>query len=145
MITQRSYLPALERMIGKEGRCPPDQALTTEYLAALNGLIDDGRINLQQGRYKEAGASLGRVYDSLQREKERLPSVSSSRLQRDMDVCAERLMREGLKEYRQGNLEQAIGIWQQIIRFQPGHREARRSIRTARVQLTNLEHFETRP
>jgi hypothetical protein len=56
--------------------------------------------------------------------------------------CADQLMEQGLVQYRQGRLSEAIGIWEKIKEFAPGHSASQNAIRTADIQLTNLKKID---
>lgn len=52
--------------------------------------------------------------------------------------CRAQLTREGLDQYRKGNLKEAIAIWQGLLQFDPDNAEIRRAVDTATEQLKKL-------
>ena len=53
--------------------------------------------------------------------------------------CSLELTNAGLAEYRKGNLESAIGFWDDLLAFEPGNAEIKKAVETARAQLGKLK------
>jgi hypothetical protein len=53
--------------------------------------------------------------------------------------CRTQLTREGLDQYRKGNLKEAIGIWEGLLQFDPDNAEIRKAVDTAAEQLKKLQ------
>ena len=51
-------------------------------------------------------------------------------------------MEEVLKEYRGGNLGNAISEWREIIEYHPDHSEANKMIDITTIQMNNLKAIE---
>jgi tetratricopeptide (TPR) repeat protein len=68
-------------------------------------------------------------------------SLSFSRNDPDegMKKCRTQLTREGLDQYRKGNLKEAIAIWQGLLQFDPDNAEIRKAVDTATGQLKKLQ------
>jgi cytochrome c-type biogenesis protein CcmH/NrfG len=53
--------------------------------------------------------------------------------------CGTQLTREGLEQYRKGNLKEAIAAWQGLLQFDPDNAEIRKAVDTATEQLKKLQ------
>jgi len=47
------------------------------------------------------------------------------------EVLISRLMEEGLRHYGEGQVDQAAGCWQEVLRLEPDHPEAQDYLQTA--------------
>jgi hypothetical protein len=56
-----------------------------------------------------------------------------------MKHCRTQLTREGLDQYRKGNLKEAIATWQGLLQFDPDNSEIRKAVDTATEQLKKLQ------
>jgi|GEM_PF-3277021 len=41
---------------------------------------------------------------------------------------ADELYRKGLKRYREGKIDEAVSLWQKVLRIEPGHEKARKNL-----------------
>ncbi len=107
---------------------------------ALNGLLNQADLNLVQGNYFQAG----QLYRLLSRQLSQRGAVRIDakidpvQLNNRLEQCADQLMEQGLLAYRNGELEQALEIWDKINNFHPQYVASRRAVRTTRLQLRNL-------
>ena len=118
----------------------PAAGLEQEYLSAVNGLIATAEEHFAHGDYATAGSFFKWAIDSYPADAalwERL-KWEPNQLKARLETCSTLLMEEGLQEYRRGNLESAIRNWKKLIKFNPGHQEAKKAIATATVQLRAL-------
>ncbi len=65
-------------------------------------------------------------------------SFSRDDLDEGVKECRTQLTREGLDQYRKGNLKKAIVIWQGLLQFDPDNAEIRKAVDTATEQLKKL-------
>jgi len=63
---------------------------------------------------------------------------SKEALTEALRVCSTALTNAGLAEYRKGNLENAIALWEGLLAFDPGNAEIKKAVETARAQLGKL-------
>jgi tetratricopeptide (TPR) repeat protein len=56
-----------------------------------------------------------------------------------LKACSTGLTNVGLAEYRKGNLESAIALWNGILAFDPGNTEIRKAVETTKAQLGKLK------
>lgn len=68
--------------------------------------------------------------------------ITREQLSGKVTFCAEQLLVQGMSAYREGRLEEAIATWERILVFSPGHEAALKSLRTSRIQLSNLRLLE---
>ena len=58
------------------------------------------------------------------------------------EVLISRLMEEGLRYYGEGQMDQAAGCWQEVLRLDPDHPEAQDYLQTAGFDTGEIEIFE---
>jgi tetratricopeptide (TPR) repeat protein len=138
LLEKKKYLLALN-VINRERR----EGFEPEYLVAIKGLIALGEESLLKENYEEAGITFRRVLENypgkpLQAKIERSRDWIKSWLR----IFSEKLMVQGLSEYREGSLSMVIEIWKKILRFNPDYPPAKKAIETATAQLKNLKSLE---
>lgn len=112
---------------------------TDLYPATINALLD------QAGAAGSDPGQAGRLYRlarqglpmdvSLQKD----IRLSATEIDQKIDQCANELMQLGLKFYRNGQLNAALDIWNQISTFHSEHRPSQIAIKTTRTQMHTLE------
>ena len=139
LIEQKEYLLALN-FINQEKRRDLDQ----EYLMVINGLIVSGEESFQRENYSEAGLFFRKVLENYPGRKSMRAKVERPRewLVSRITTFSEKLMVQGLSEYREGNLPAAIETWKKILRFNPGYQPAKKAIETTEAQLKNLKSID---
>jgi tetratricopeptide (TPR) repeat protein len=116
----------------------------SEYAASINGLAAEGIRHLESMDYLAAGTSFRKALENYPKT----PAVQAKitypagTLDANLKECSKKLMEEGLIKYRDGALEEAVSAWKKILRFDPEHAEAQKSIETATVQLKRLKTME---
>ena len=58
-----------------------------------------------------------------------------------IDECADELMKSGLVAYREGDLAEAVAVWEKIAPFYPDYSPSKVAIKTAKQQIENLERL----
>ncbi|NIQ98022.1 MAG: hypothetical protein GWO11_05955 [Desulfuromonadales bacterium] len=116
-----------------------------EYPRAINGVLQQAREHWTQGRPALAGKKYRQALefypaDPLLRDQ---LDMGGSQIDRAVSDCSEVLMEQGLIAYRAGRLGEAIAVWQTILSFSPSHQPAIKAIRTARIQLQNLQAIDS--
>lgn len=121
-VLQNAAQSAGLRRIMEEIRKLADKALARkDFVAAGKGYaVLWGEYSLAQ----QAGLSL---------------SFSASDAEEGLKKCRTQLTREGLDQYRKGNLKEAIAIWQDLLQFDPDNAEIRKAVDTATEQLKKLQ------
>ena len=146
LLGKGSYRRALELMGATNRPGTTVAGLEREYVSAVNGLIAVGDEHFAIGDYGTAGNSFKWALDSYPADpalRERLRR-EPKQLKAQLEICSNRLMEEGLQEYRRGNLESAIRKWKTLTAFNADHLEAKKAIATASVQLRALHALENR-
>lgn len=116
-------------------------ALKDAYLRAVEQTKKDADAAYAGKRYAPAGV----LYDTLLRDgfvpADRAEELSFRRefVQERIRACSKALTRSGLARYREGKLEAAIVLWEQVLVFDRDNQEVKDSLATARTQLRSLE------
>ncbi len=138
-LQKKNYRQAIELMSGKNR-----EGLEREYLLAVNGLLEAGNHAYAAGDYPSAARSFKWALNAYPVEPSLRDRVSHDpkRIAALLDACENRLMEQGLEEYRWGRLESAISKWKVLLAIRPGHQEAKRALDTATVQLQTLQRMQ---
>jgi tetratricopeptide (TPR) repeat protein len=114
------------------------------YIASINGLIENGMKYYADGDYGHAGITFTKAIENYPSSRSLMVRIKNSpeEIRSYIKTLTERLMEEGLKEYRNGNLGDAISTWRKIIEYLPNHSEANKMIDITTVQMKNLKAIE---
>ena len=135
LLNRKEYAQVLN-LIGRDKR----DEFFAQYCLALNGLIASGEEKFQKDQYNQAGMAFRKVLNAYPEKKAQRENVDRSRtwVEAHLEASSERLMIQGLLEYRAGRLEGAIETWKKILLFSPEDRAAKKAIETATIQQRNL-------
>lgn len=138
LLEKKNYRQAIELMNGRY-----QDGLKREYILAINGQLEVGDDAFSLGDYLAAGHAFKEVLHAYPAESSLRERVSHDpkRIRILMETCSNRMMEQGLDEYRRGKLESAIRKWKGVLAINPGHQEAKKSIDTATVQLQALQNM----
>ena len=141
LLEKKNYRQAIELMNGKNR-----EGLEREYIQALNGLLEVGNDAYSSGDYATAARTFKGVLNVYPVEPSLRDRVSHDpkRTRALLEACENRMMEQGLEEYRRGMLENAIRKWKALLAISPGHQEAKKSLDTATVQLQTLQSMKDR-
>jgi len=144
LLEKRSYRRAIELMSNRNHPGSPAVGMEKEYLTAINGLIATGEEFHSHGDYEAAGQSFRAALDfyPVKSSLRGRVKLDPQQLKKQLETCASRLLDQGLIEYRNGNLQNAIRKWKEIVVFDADHKEALKAIETATVQLRSLKDIE---
>jgi len=120
---------------------PGDKTLGSVYAGAVDELEAVGRKALAAHDYALAGkveALLLRNFASFDGFTAR-PGVSREKLAEAIELCRSSLTKNGLAEYRKGNLEKAVAAWESLLVFDPENAEIRKAVETAKAQLAKIK------
>jgi tetratricopeptide (TPR) repeat protein len=140
-LTEGDYLRALDSFKGLPQevlRRPAQSAALRRIMEELKGLVDKA---LARKDFVAAGkgyATLWREYSMAQQVSLSL-SFSRNDADEGMKHCRTQLTREGLDQYRKGNLKEAIAIWRGLLQFDPDNAEIRKAVDRATEQLKKLQ------
>ena len=145
LLEAKDFPAALDLITREVEQGTDEKQLQKEYLSALNGAIAQGESALAEQNPQQAGLLYRAALNNFPKTAElsRNSELPPSALTEKIELCANKLMEDGLKEYRVGNLNKAIEEWQKISSFYPHHKASQKAIQTANVQLANLKKIET--
>lgn len=139
-----AYQEAIEVYDAVYQKQPHDQALLKEYAQSIEYMAASADKAL--GRQDHGGA--GKIYHVLLRNMARFEgfdaklSFTHSGLNDKLDDCKKTLFQQGFQEYREGNLNQAIAVWQDLLVIDPHNTAIQEALKTARTQQRNLQEQE---
>jgi hypothetical protein len=141
LLEKKNYRRAVEQMKGRN-----HEGLEKEYILAINRLLEAGDDAFSLGDYLGAARSFKVALNGYPVEPSLREQVSRDpkRIRSVLEICVNRMMEQGLEEYRRGRLESAIRKWRGLLTISPGHQEAKKSIDTATVQLQALKNMKNR-
>jgi len=140
-LSEGNYLSALDGFKG----LPQAVLRSPAQYAALRRIMEEIRELADKALAKNDFIAAGKGYSVLWREYPMAQQVglSLSFSRNDVDIklksCGTQLTREGLEQYRKGNLKEAIATWQGLLQFDPDNAEIRKAVDTATEQLKKLQ------
>jgi len=120
---------------------PDDGSLAQEFAQCLEGIRSAADEMLEKGDISTAGG----LYYVLQQDYQKFESLGQvlsfdhAYLDTKLGFCRQTLTRQGFEEYRQGNLDKAITLWQGLLAIDPENNDMKEAVRTAIQQKKNLE------
>jgi tetratricopeptide (TPR) repeat protein len=140
-LAEGDYLNAVEsfKALPQEVlRNPAQSARLRRIMEETKGLADKALARKDFAAAGKGYAALWREYALAQQAGVSL-SFSRDEAEEGLKKCRAQLTREGLDQYRKGNLKEAIAIWQGLLQFDPDDAEIRKAVDTATEQLKKLE------
>jgi tetratricopeptide (TPR) repeat protein len=141
LLEKKNYRQAVELMSGRY-----HEDLEKEYIQAINGLLEVGDDAFSLGDYERAAQTFKVVLNAYPAEpslRERI-SHNPKKIRACMETCVDRMMEQGLEEYRRGRLKSAIIKWKVLLTISPGHEAAKKAIDTATIQLQALQNLKNK-
>ena len=123
---------------------PSETMVRNRYIRILELIKGQGDLYFEVGNFTLAGRTytiLLKNYFSLN-HLERFLKYRSGLLDTKIEDCRKMLFEDGLKQYRSGDLGQAISIWRNILTFDSENLEVKKAIETATRQSRNLERIK---
>ena len=120
---------------------PNDPVLTTNLI----NIILDLKFLAEIAISKEDFLSAGRIYYALLKDYKyfnkfyKSLSIPKEFLDEGIENCRLQLTKNGLEQYRKGNLAEAISIWKGILKFDPDNQQIKKAIETATTQLKSIK------
>ena len=135
------YQKVIDGYRTKYRKHPKDQSLVKEYLKSIEDIkeVADRAFN------QEDFLSAGKIYNILVRSYRHFNSFSKSLsfdksyLTSKLSICKAFLSENGLREYRKGNLKEAIELWKGYLVIDPNNAAIKKNLETATLQQKNLE------
>lgn len=141
LIHEKNYEKALDLIDVALKLGGSEQKYSQECVDSINGLTEAGISSLSFEDYESAGMTFRKILDHYPSDRNIRSEIDYSveQLVSLMKTCEDKLMEGGLSEYRQGNLGNAILLWNKILSFNKEHAKAKKMIATTSTQLRNLE------
>jgi len=120
---------------------PHDQSLTQDYVKNL----DEMKVAADHEYEKENYTSACKTYNILNknystfRSFTHMLSFNKQTLTKRLTDCKTTLSKKGFQEYREGNLNEAIALWQGYLVIDPNNADIRKAVNTATLQQKNLQ------
>jgi tetratricopeptide (TPR) repeat protein len=120
---------------------PHDQALAKEYAKSLKEMKTAADRASQNEDFAHAGKTYSLLLKNYPYFKDLAQDLSFDRDQLNNKVtnCKTILYNKGFQEYRAGNLNEAISLWQGYLTIDPRNPDIRKALNTARTQQKNLQ------
>jgi tetratricopeptide (TPR) repeat protein len=131
---------------------PGEKSARADYASAILEIKAAGDRALAERDYAAAGRIHGLLLNNLGSFEglEGIGKAVAASLRRDrlveaIKVCRQGLTNSGLAEYRKGDLEKAIEIWDSLLAFDPGNAEIKKAVETAKAQLGKVKRVGVGP
>lgn len=143
-IDNGDYSQAIDLIVVAVKSGEPELSYGDHYINAINTITKKGLGYFFNNDCENAGVTLRKALINFPSSKTLTAKIdySPEKLNSYIQTCTERLMEEGLLEYREGNLEKALSTWRKILKFNPDYSETKKAIDTATKQLKNLKAIE---
>jgi len=135
------YQKAIDIYSAECRKQPQDPPLMKEYAKSLNGIKSTADKALEKSDF----ASAGRTYFVLQNnyakfnDVDKMLSFDNAYLKTKLSYCKKSLSVQGFQEYRKGNLNKAISLWQSLLAIDPNNEDIKVTVKTAKQQQINLK------
>ncbi len=135
------FQKALEIYDATYNKYQNDPELRSNYIRTIYQVKKTADIAFHRDDFAQAGFIYRVLLDNYLHVKDLISSSSFDRelLIGRINTCSKNLTEKGLLKYREGNLQEAISTWNDILRFDPENVEVRKAINTATIQLKNLQ------
>jgi len=123
---------------------PEDKAVRARYVKGVAEIAGLAAKSLEAKDYAAAGRTYALLLKNVESFEGGAGTSGESAPTRDslaeaIRTCVTALTNNGLAEYRKGNLEGAIAVWDELLGFDPGNAEIKKAAETARAQLGKLK------
>ena len=144
LIQNRDYTSAIDLIMVEIKNGKHEITYDGLYVASINGLIENGMEYYAERDYGRAGIAFTKTIDNFPSSRSIAYRIKSSpkEIKPYIKTLTDKLMEEGLKEYRGGNLGNAIITWRKIVEYHPDYSEANKMIDITTIQMKNLKTIE---
>jgi tetratricopeptide (TPR) repeat protein len=120
---------------------PQDQALLREYVKSLEEMNDAADSSFEREDYTSAGKTYNVLLKNYPAFKAfaHMLSFERAKLNAKLTDCKTALSKKGFQEYRQGNLSEAIALWQGYLAIDPNNADIKKAVNTAKMQQKNIQ------
>jgi DNA-binding SARP family transcriptional activator len=136
------YQKVLEEFGVRCRKHPKDQVLKTEYAKS----VEEMKSAADKACDGQDFAAAGRTYDLLLNRygqfKDFSPPLTFNRtyLNQKLSLCKKSLSTKGFREYRKGNLDEAIVAWRGLLMIDPNNEDIKKAMNTAMEQRKSLQN-----
>ena len=118
-----------------------DHALLREYVKSLEEMNDAADGSYKREDYTSAGTTYNVLLKNYPAFKAftHMLSFDRAKLNAKITDCKTALSKKGFQEYRQGNLSEAIALWQGYLAIDPNNADIKKAVNTAKLQQKNLQ------
>jgi tetratricopeptide (TPR) repeat protein len=123
---------------------PQDKTLVKDFVKSLEEI----KVAADQEFERNNFASAGKTYNVLLKNYQdfrtfvHMLSFDRPKLNTKLTSCKSSLSKKGFHEYRQGNLSEAIALWQGYLAIDPNNADIKKALNTAKLQQKNLQQKE---
>ena len=123
---------------------PQDQALLREYVKSLEEMNDAAGSSFEREDYTAAGKTYNVLLKNYPAFKAftHMLSFDRAKLNAKLTECKTALSKKGFQEYRQGNLGEAIALWQGYLAIDPNNADIKKAVNTAKMQQKNIQQMK---
>ena len=140
-MTTGKYQKAIDLYQAEYEKHPQDRVLVKDYVQSLEEI----KTAADRALNREDFASAGNAYNVLLKNypdfkgfAHRL-SFDRAQLHSRLTNCKTALSKKGFQEYREGNLSEAISLWQDYLALDPHNTDIKKALNTAKTQQKNLQ------
>lgn len=139
-LTTGEYQKAIDVSKAEYKKHPQDQLFVKEYVKSLEEI----KAAADRASEKEDFASAGKTYNILLKNYSNFKgfahmlSFDRTQLNTKFMYCKTALARKGFQKYREGNLSDAISLWQGYLAIDPNNADIKKALNTAKLQQKNL-------
>jgi len=135
------YQKTIDAYKAEQVKHPHDQSLTKDYVKSLDEMKVDADTDYEKENYPSACKTysiLMKNYSAF-RSFAHMLSFNKQTLNKKLTDCKTTLSKKGFQEYREGNLNEAIALWQGYLVIDPNNTDIRKAVNTATLQQKNLQ------
>jgi tetratricopeptide (TPR) repeat protein len=135
------YQKALDLYDMAHRSAPQDRQLLQNYTASVEKIRSVARQAMDQQDCVSAGRNyhlLLKNYSTFQGLGGTL-SFEAADLDENLSNCKKCIAKQGFEAYRNGDLDEAIALWEALLEIDPDNAEIRDALRIARMQQKNLQ------
>jgi len=143
-MTAGKYQKAIDLYKAEYEKHPQDRALVKEYVKSLEEIKTAGDRALHREDFEFAGKSYNVLLKNYSDFKgfTNMLSFDRAQLHSRLTNCKTALSKKGFQEYREGDLSEAISLWQNYLALDPHNADIRKALNTARTQQKNLQQTQ---
>jgi tetratricopeptide (TPR) repeat protein len=135
------YQKTIDAYKAEQTKHPHDQSLAKDYAKSLDEMKVAADSEYENENYPSACKTysiLMKNYSAF-RSFAHMLSFNKQALNKKLTDCKTTLSKKGFQEYREGNLNEAIALWQGYLVIDPNNTDIRKAVNTATLQQKNLQ------